>query len=422
MTSLADKLKSMGVKLGAEDIPKPDPKTTPALDDTLAGHELETPQGRTYVAEVRYAMGHPHGRHSLELKAPLGVLGRWAGDERIGDFPAEAFAFLDTETTGLSGGAGTQAFLIGIGRFAEGEFQLAQFFLREPIEEPAQLAACEEFLAPCQAIVTFNGKSFDIPLLQSRFNFHGWKHPFADLAHIDLLHLARRLWRERLPSRTLISLEAQILDSARSEDDVPGWMAPALYFEYLRYGDPTPLKSIFYHNAMDVVSLSALLDHMGALLADPLNTGAQYSVDLIALAKLFEDMGDLDQATRLYLHALEHEEVQNGVLPLPLLLSAIQRLARIYKRAGDYPAAIELWEQAAEHAHLESHVELAKYYEHRNREYGKAIAWTQAALDLVQDPDTQTINGESFSRYEQLEWIEELEHRLNRLQKKFAKT
>ena len=114
--------------------------------------------------------------------------------------------------------------------------------------------------------------------------------------------------------------------------------------------------------------------------------------------------------------------VQNGILPLPLLLSAIQRLARIYKRAEDYPAAIELWQQAAEHAHLESHVELAKYYEHRTKSYTEAITWTEAALDLVGDYDTRTINGETLSRYEHLEWMEELEHRLKRLQKKLDKT
>lgn len=411
----------MGVKIGTQELPAPAPKQAFSLDDVLSGQEIETSQGHTYLIETNYPIGQSHGNYMLELQAPLDILGQWAGEERIVEFPIESFAFLDTETTGLSGGAGTQAFLVGIGRFTGGEFRLRQYFLRDPIEEPAQLAACEEFLAPCQAVVTFNGKSFDIPLMISRFNFHGWRHPFAGMAHIDLLHLARRLWSDRLPSRTLLNLETHILGSTRTEEDIPGWMAPALYFEYLRYGDPSPLKSIVYHNAMDVISLAALLDYMAALLSNPREFGENQLTDLIAIARLFEDMGDYEQATRLYLDALDQRSFAQSELPMEVLLNAVMRLARIYKRQEDFSKAIVLWEEACEHAHLEAHIELAKYYEHREKDFRMAIHWTKTAMVLLESSNSRKTNGAFISHYEELEWQKELEHRLERVERKFKK-
>ncbi len=190
------------------------------------------------------------------------MLAEWAREPRLAELAPADFAFLDTETTGLSGGTGTYAFLVGVARFEDEGLHLAQFFMRDPSEEPGLLAALEEFLAPCQALVTFNGKAFDAPLLLTRYLCHGWQPPFQGLAHVDLLHLARRLWRDRLPSRTLTMLEAHILGAGRSEEDIPGWLIPEMYFTYLQTGDPTPLKSVFYHNAMDVISLVALMEHM----------------------------------------------------------------------------------------------------------------------------------------------------------------
>ncbi len=318
--------------------------------------------------------------------------------------PPQSFAYLDTETTGLSGGTGTYAFLIGVGRFDGDEFRLAQFFMRDPAEEPAQLAALEEFIAPCQALVTFNGKSFDVPLLTTRYIHHGWRPPFQDTAHVDLLHLARRLWRDRLPSRTLGNLEVQILGAERSDEDVPGWMIPSLYFDYLRSGDARPLKNVFYHNQIDVVSMAALFNHMAGMLADPLSGVVEHGVDLIALAKLNEDLGEIEAATRLYLHGLEHD------LPRAILVDAFKRLALIYKRREQFGPAIELWEQAARYEDLDAHVELAKYYEHQAGDYDAAIRWTEAALQVIATP--------GYSIFERRRWAPELEHRLERLQRK----
>ena len=406
MPSLSEKLKSLGVKVGARDLPPPQTRDVYAIDQVLSGSTLLTQLGETYLVEARYPPDYRHGKRGLPCSAPLQTLAAWAQEQRICEFPLESFAFLDTETTGLSGGTGTYPFLIGVGRFEGQEFRLAQFFMRDPLEEPAQLAALEEFLAPCGAVVTFNGKSFDVPILNTRFITHGWRTPFLDTAHVDLLHLARRLWRDRLPSRTLGSLEYQILGTMRTEEDVPGWMIPQLYFEYLHSGDARPLVSVFYHNAMDVLSLAALFSHTAELLADPLAVTVEHGVDLVALAKLFEDMGDLESAVRLYLVSFERD------LPRENLLEAIHRLALIHKRQDNLPAAVELWRQAAVYDHIQAHIELAKYYEHRLRDYLQALQWTQSAVDLVRIS--------ALSAFERRQWMDELGHRKERLQRRLA--
>lgn len=385
MPSLSDKLKSLGVKVGASHLPPPAPRPADdLLDLALSGHAYPTSLGETYVVENRYPAGHPHGLGSLEITAPLDNLAVWAGDSHLKELPPQAFAFIDTETTGLSGGTGTYAFLIGAGRFEGDEFHLVQFFMRDPAEEPAQLAALEEFLAPCRALVSYNGKAFDVPLLASRYVSHGWRMSFDDFAHVDLLHLARRLWRNRLPSRTLGNIEAQILGTQRTGQDVPGWMIPQMYFEYLQTHDPEPLRSVFYHNAMDVISLAALLNHSAALLAHPLENGAQYGVDLISLAQLFEDLGDLDSATSLYVHGLQHLDAKEERMPREVFLRALDRLALIHKRGSNLEKALDLWQEAARQQHIQAHIELAKHYEHNARDYPKALFWTEAAINHIQ--------------------------------------
>ena len=358
------------------------------------------------MVEQRFPLDYQHGRLGLQVNAPLDVIAGWSREDRLRAMSPQAFAFLDTETTGLSGGTGTYAFLIGVGRFWEGEFQLAQFFMRDPSEEPAQLHALEAFLAPCQAVVTFNGKAFDVPILNARFISQGLRSPFFDIAHVDLLPLARRLWRDRLPSRTLGNLEYQILGALRSEEDVPGWMVPSLYFDFLRSGDPHPLRGVFYHNSVDVISLAALFNYVAIRLADPLGGEAPHPVDEIAMAKLFEDLGDLAAATQLYLDGLARD------LPLPNLVEAVERLARLYKRQGQLSAARELWEQAARHGSLDSCLALAKDCEHRLGDYPGAMEWTHLAIEVL--------HSSSRPAYQTAQLQAELEHRLQRLERKLA--
>jgi uncharacterized protein YprB with RNaseH-like and TPR domain len=431
MPSLSDKLKSLGVKIGATNLPNAHADNRYEIDRVVAGSYRMTRAGETFVSEQEYEATYRHGLTGIQPDSPVRVLAAWAREPGLMDLPLESYLFMDTETSGLSGGTGTYAFLVGVGRFIpaaqeldaqdekavsknsknpaeEGlqenkkyEFHLEQFFMRDPAEETAMLEGLADFIAPARALVTFNGKAFDAPLLMTRYALHNIPCPFTGYAHLDLLPLSRRLWRDRLPSRTLKYIEENVLDVIRTSDEVPGYEIPYLYFDYLRSRDARPLKGVFYHNAMDVVTMAALQTHVTTILADPFSEAVEHGLDVIALAKLFEDMGEWDSAARLFERGLEME------LPESDFWLALQRLSILQKRRGDLDNAINLWERAAEEGHIYACVELAKNYEHQQRDYNEALRWTNRAMDLVGTLD--------IPRYEYKHWIEELSHREKRL-------
>ena len=406
MPTLTDRLKSLGVKIGAKDLPPPRSGKSFPVEEIIAGRFLDTGNGATYLIEEDFPAGYIHGQVGLRIATKPQIIAEWAGDVRIADQDPEKLLFLDTETSGLAGGTGTFAFLVGAGRYTAEGFHLAQFFMRDPLEEPSLLIALEEFLAPCETVVSFNGKAFDVPLLNTRYTLQGWKSPFKGLFHIDLLHLSRRLWRDRLPSRTLGNLEVQILQASRTDEEIPGWMIPQIYFDYLRDGDARPLKRVFYHNAMDVVSLAALLNHTASLLEDPLcHHSGEYS-DLAAIARLMEDLGHIEKATRFY------EESINENLPEELFNDTLSRLAFLHKRNNNYPAAVPLWEHATSRNQIYAYEELAKYYEHHAQDLEAALSWTMQALDYIDSP--------SFNGPDHAQWKIEFQHRLERLQRKIG--
>jgi uncharacterized protein YprB with RNaseH-like and TPR domain len=407
MPSLADKLKSLGVKVGARDIPAPNGNDRFPINSVLTGVFASNPLGETFVHEERFAADYHHGRAPIQLQTPLNILSAWAADARLRDLPIESFAFLDAETSGLSGGTGTFAFLVGAGRFVNGEFLLQQFFMRDPSEEPALLEGLGGFLEPARALVTFNGRAFDAPLLVTRYTLHGIPIPFKDYAHLDLLPLARRLWRDRLESRALKYLEENILFAPRTVEEVPGYEIPYLYFDYLRDGDARPLKGVFYHNAMDVVAMAALLSHTAQMLEDPFHEGIEHGLDVIALAKLYEDLGQWDTAARLFERGLEKGIGEENSS------ETVRRLSVLQKRRGDFKEAVPLWEQAADQGHIYAFIELAKYYEHRQRDPKSALKWTNAAQSRVDKSD--------LPAYIRNHWKDELNHRRRRLEGKLGK-
>ena len=405
--SLADKLESLGAKTGRTDLPQPKPAEETKIEEILSGEYRQTRYGKSFVYEQRFPLTTLHGQTSLHPTKLPDILGAWAKDERINELAAEKFIFFDTETSGLSGGTGTYAFMVGAGRFEGDEFMLAQFFLRDPSEEPAMLEAMAEFFAPAEVLVSYNGKSFDAPLLETRYKLHGIPVPFNNYVHLDLLHLARRLWRDRLASRTLQSIEAHILGVERTAEEVPGHEIPYLYFDYLRDRDAKPLKGVFYHNEVDILSLAALLNHTAAMLADPFGEAVQHGLDVIAIAKLFEDIHEWDEAAKLYEHGLKE------TLPEEDFAKAVKRLAVLQRRRGDVEEAVRWWQQAADDGHIYAHVELAKHYEHRVKDHEFAEELTQRALSLV--------NESQLPVYERDHWLGQLQHRLNRLEKKIQK-
>jgi uncharacterized protein YprB with RNaseH-like and TPR domain len=411
MPSLSDKLKSLGVKVGTSHL-SPSQPISNSIETVVAGNFRATPRGDAFVTEQTFEKDYLHGKVSHLSAFPLSLISEWANDPRIAELPISKFAFLDTETSGIAGGTGTYAFLVGAARFVDSKFNLQQFFLRDPSEEPAMLEALIEFLAPCEALVTFNGKSFDAPLLVTRYSLHRIPVPFKNYAHLDLLPLARRLWRDRLPSRALKYLEEHVLGFTRASEEVPGYEIPWLYFDYLRSGDARPLGGVFYHNAMDVVAMAALLAHVSELLADPYNGRVEHGLDFIALGKLFEDLGHWDEAARLFERGLElGSSTGSGQSMTESDFSvAVKRLSILQKKRGDVNEALRLWEEAAGKGHIYAHIEMAKYYEHKLRDVKTSIQWARSARREVERADLPV--------YIKKHWLNEIDHRLTRLERK----
>ena len=400
--STTDKLNLL-VKRAA-DLPKPERAPRFDIDSVVAGAFLSTRLGDVFVAEQSYGADYLHGSASILCPTPLSLISQWANDPSIADLPHSSLAFLDTETTGLTGGTGTYAFLVGAARFIDGQLVLRQFFMRDPAEEPALLEGLAYFLAPAEALVTFNGKTFDSPLLTTRYTLNRMPVPYKGYSHIDLLPLARRLWRDRLESRALKYLEEHVLGLKRSTEDVPGYLIPWLYFDYLKSRDARPLAGVFYHNAMDVVAMAALLTHMNEIMTNPYEGRVEHGLDFIALGKLFEDLGLWDEAARLFERGLQFQITETD------FGTAVKRLAILQKRRGDLEEALRLWEKAAAEGHVFAHIEMAKYYEHKRRDVKSALRWTRSALEHVERNE--------MSAYERRHWLDEITHRLARLERK----
>ena len=340
---------------------------------------VEGRRGRVYLAEARWPLEHRHGELALHEALSLADIAYSRLVPGRGDLDLARAAFVDVETTGLAGGTGTCVFLVGIGTFEDGGFRLRQFFLANLSEEAALLAALADVLEGSSAMVSFNGRRFDLPLLETRFTLSRLPPPAVGLPHLDLLYPARRLFRHRLPSCRLGVIEEALL-GVRRQDDVPGWAVPGLYFDYLRSRRPEDLAGVFDHNALDILSLVALLAYVGRL------TGGEVPddpADCLALGRWDEAEGRLAQATTMYEAVL-----QGGACAAQeTRSSARQRLARLYRRLGRWDELVGLWRAAAEQQgavrqRIEALVALAVIEEHRRRDYAAAEALTRRALRL----------------------------------------
>jgi uncharacterized protein YprB with RNaseH-like and TPR domain len=399
--SLSQQLKNLGVEIGKAKTFEKRVVSHHPIEAVVPGRFWDVIYGQVFCHEEFFENLHIHGEKQLLPTVPIQTLCQWANASQLSRADLQDFIFLDTETSGLAGGTGTYAFEVGLGRFTEDGFKLAQFFMRHPGEEPALLAGLTEFMHNMKAVVTYNGKSFDIPLLNTRYTLMGMTSPFENIAHFDLLPLARRLWRIRLESRTLSNVEGKILGVQRSDVEVPGYMIPEMYFDYLKTQDARPLAGIFYHNAIDILSLAALYSHMAFLLHRPHSDQIHHREDVVALARFFESMEDINQAQALYQKALGSD------LQEDLYWDTIERFSFLLKRKGDWEPAIELWEQAARNNGLYAFEELAKYYEHQVKDLETALKWTQQALNVL--------NQQHLPAYEYHQWQEKFNHRQNRL-------
>ncbi len=283
--------------------------------------------------------------------------------------------FLDTETTGLSGGAGTVAFEVGLGYVSGGEFVVEQFLMRDYPEEPFLLEKIASLLRAFPVLVTFNGRTFDAPLLQSRFKMNRMADVHIAEPHADVLHAARRVWKLRLGRCTLQRLESAILGVFR-EDDLPGADVPQTYFRYLKDRDFAPIERILEHNRQDVVSLAQLFFYLCMLFDKP--EAAAEPEDLFALAKAMEKRSSAAKARKCYRMAAQGARRAD----------AYAAMAVAEKRSGHTDRAVRLY--SAMLAHGDEPVlaceGLAKLYEHRLKDPEQALVYTRQALLLLSEP------------------------------------
>src|SRR5437660_11323459 len=276
----------------------------------------------------------------------------------------DKWLFLDTETTGLAGGTGTYAFLIGLAWWDACGLQVEQFFMRDFAEEHSLLHELSHRIAERPVPVTFNGKSFDWPLLENRFTMTRSIAVPKLAAHLDLLHPARALWKPRLGSVRLVELERHVIDAPRlgwhRENDVASALIPQFYFDYLRGGPAEPLAAVVRHNQMDLRGLAALFGKINALLSEQAETAMEIeSLDLFGLSRFLLRRGENDRAHSAFAQALEIG------LPAEFRPKARRELAQMAKRRGEHARAAAIWLEIAADRHNRSHAceQLASYYE-----------------------------------------------------------
>jgi len=332
----------------------------------------------------------------------------------------ENWLFLDAETTGLAGGTGTYAFLVGLAWWDAGGLQVEQMFLRDFCEEHSLLAELAARIVERPVLVTFNGKCFDWPLLENRFTMTRAIRVPRLAAHLDLLHPARALWRLRLASVRLVELERHVLDAPRlgwhREDDLSSAMIPQFYFDYLRGGALQPLAGVVKHNQMDLRGLAALYSRIDALLASSGDALAETDpLDLFGLSKFLHRRGEDDLARSSCAKALD------SGLPAEFRPRATRDLALMAKRSGDRESAAALWREltADPRDGVAACEELAIHHERISRDFQRAIEYAELGLAKLRKQSAQALDPGAHARRARLEKelmcrVERLRHRINK--------
>ncbi len=429
-------LKRIGVRKGTRHIAMPPPKPRPTeaipttepiplhflnyqddlqhaapIEAVVPGVVVENAHGQYFRVDARYPLAAKYGNFPLKnlLDVPMETVAAITDDDRWLDLSWRDVLFFDTETTGLEIAAGTVAFLIGVGFIEGDDFVVRQVFMRDFNEEMALLADLHNLCQNFRAAVSFNGKTFDVPMLENRFTLARlFVDLFDDAPHFDLLHPSRRVWRHRLENCKLGTLETDVLGVTRTHADVPGYFIPTLYRKYLVDGDARPMAGIFYHNEMDIVSMAALAAVLGQVAAFPNHSPEiepLHPVDLAALGLWHHSLGRIEAAEAALKTALASDN-----LPTELRRRVMTDLAFLHKRCGRGTDAESLWQElvAAEDSLLALE-ELAKFYEWQQKDIEKARTCTEYALKILKARPADWRIDETIAVWE---------HRLARLKRK----
>jgi hypothetical protein len=385
---------------------------TRSLAETLGGRALGG-DGACVELDRVYESDRSYGRRSMDGWRPASGAPLHLIDPRASSVPEwwRRVVFFDIETTGLSGGAGTIAFLAGCGWFEDKGFRVRQFFLAGPGGERALLDALADLLSDASLLVTFNGRTFDVPFMEMRWAFHRAAPPTGEIPHVDMLPAARRLWRRREMSGALdggcnlTSLERAVLDVHRV-GDVPGFEIPARYFHFLRTGDQPAVEPVLEHNRRDIVSLAALMSHALWLIGEG-PEACREPGEQLALGRLYERAGDRDRAHRAY------EMAAASVGDADVQREALARLAASLRRETRYEEAARAWEgvlavrsrDGRSSLDVLANEALAIHHEHRRR-----------------DLETARQYAEALERQASARARRDVDHRIKRIDRKLGRT
>jgi uncharacterized protein YprB with RNaseH-like and TPR domain len=358
----------------ARELPPPPPRS-PDLPLRLEGEIVQVDGVSVLRRERHYPEDHHHGSIKIGTSLDLdpALLAALAGSTT--QTHAGQIAFLDTETTGLSG-SGWCAFLVGIGEISRTGLTITQYMIRDLCEEQAMLSLVHQHLQRFPVLVTYNGRAFDWPLISSRSRFHGIQ-AIDPALHIDLLFVARRLWRRMLGGARLIQLEEGVLNFHRVSD-MPSSLIPEAFFRFVADGDEAPMVEVMEHNALDILSLAVMSGVTARTLTavGPVVHGA----DPLALAKLAESRGNLAQAAEIYRHAIQAGLGRDEAREL------LPRLARLYRRSANPQGAVWAWKELLERTqgmYLSAYEELARLHERSLGDTHQARVWCEDGLKVL---------------------------------------
>lgn len=383
------------------------------IDKLVPGQVVEDENGGFFLYAQDFPLDTPHGPLPLGavLESTPEHIALSACDSELEDFDPRSAIFMDCETTGLSGGTGTMAFLVGIGYFTETGFRLEQCFMRDYDDEEPMLRYLDGLFRNAATIVTFNGKSFDVPLLRTRFISNRIPFRLDGAVHYDLVHAARRLWRLRLKDCSLTNIERRVMGLER-HGDVPGADIPQIWFDYLRTRDACDVKRVFYHHRMDILSLVT----MTAMLASCLGAAPEEEIDFVedrlSIVRLHYRQKHFDVAAQHARRLLESETDDY------VRRECLELMGYAFKRLEDWDRMVEAWSLMLRDYPdaLLARAELAKYHEHRSKNLNEACRICEETLQLFGV-------RESSGPGEDLESLqsEDFQHRLERLRRKLSR-
>ena len=388
---------------GESRIPNPESRDLSALGGTRSGD--------CFVVERRWERGVRHGRETIGAMAErLAHAAPYAPLFTANALARPPFVFFDLETTGLNGGAGTHAFLVGCGSFADdGSFMVRQFLVTASREERPLLETVAEILNGAGALVTFNGKSFDAPLLETRYLFHRLEWTGGHVPHVDVLHAARRFWN--LGDCSLSSLEKHVV-GARRVADVDGFEVPARYFQFVRTGNVEPLVAVLEHNRLDLLTLAALTSRLFHL-ARTGSAEARTAREALALGQVFARAGMDGQAREAFERAIALSAAPAGAFDATKI-GALRALAIAWRRVRRFDEAARCWREllhirgCPEIVAREANEALAIHHEHRVRDLAAAKTFALRGLEAAAYPAPTT-------------WTRAVHHRLARLDRKLVR-